>query len=173
MVIRKATWLDLPAIESIYSDIHTAEELGTLTIGWKRDIYPTAETAKQALDRNDLFVQEDGGQILGTGIINQQQVDIYYEANWQYPATDSEVMVLHTLVISPGAARKGYGRSFVAFYEDFARSNNCRFLRLDTNERNRNARALYKKLGYREIGIFPVVFNGLKDVRLVLLEKKL
>ena len=30
---------------------------------------------------------------------------------------------------------------------------------------------MYKKLGYKEIGIVPVVFNGIPDVGLVLLEK--
>jgi len=32
---------------------------------------------------------------------------------------------------------------------------------------------LYKRLGYREAGIVPCVFNGIPDVMLVCLEKKL
>jgi len=32
---------------------------------------------------------------------------------------------------------------------------------------------MYKKLGYAEIGIVPTDFNGIPDVQLVLLEKKL
>ena len=35
------------------------------------------------------------------------------------------------------------------------------------------ARALYKKLGYKEIDIVPTVFNGIPGVNLVLLEKHL
>ncbi|MDD3346810.1 GNAT family N-acetyltransferase [Oscillibacter sp.] len=173
MDIRNATAADLPAIEAIFSAIHTAEESGLVTIGWKRGIYPTAATAELALNRGDLFVQEDDGKIVGTGIINQQQVDVYRGANWRYAASDQEVMVLHTLVISPGAARKGYGRSFVAFYENYAKSHGCNYLRIDTNEKNANARALYSKLGYAEAGIVPCVFNGLDGIHLVLLEKRL
>ena len=48
-----------------------------------------------------------------------------------------------------------------------------RELRIDTNARNVAARAMYKKLGYKEIGIVPTVFNGIPDVQLVLLEKYL
>lgn len=173
MNIRNAQAADLPAIETIFSEIHTAEENGLVTIGWKRGIYPTAATAELALNRGDLFVQEDDGKIVGTGIINQQQVDVYNGANWRYAATDEEVMVLHTLVISPTAARKGYGQRFVAFYEHYAKSHGCRYLRIDTNERNANARALYKKLGYIEVDIVSCVFNGLEEVHLVLLEKQL
>ena len=42
---------------------------------------------------------------------------------------------------------------------------------MDTNAKNTNARNLYKKLGYSEIGIIPCVFNGINGVDLVLLEK--
>ena len=33
-------------------------------------------------------------------------------------------------------------------------------------------KSLYKKLGYKEIGIVPTVFNGIPDVMLVMLEKR-
>ena len=46
-------------------------------------------------------------------------------------------------------------------------------LRLDTNERNDRAREMYRKLGYKEIGIVPTVFNGIPNVNLVLLEKRI
>ena len=53
------------------------------------------------------------------------------------------------------------------------RQNGCTVLRIDTNARNLRARAMYAKLGYREAGTVPCVFNGIPDVQLVLLEKKL
>lgn len=111
--------------------------------------------------------------IVGAAIINQEQVDVYKNANWNYEAPDNEVMVLHTLVVSPKASRRGCGTSFVSFYEEYALSNNCHYLRIDTNEKNTQARAMYKKLGYSEIDIVPCVFNGIDGVHLVLLEKNL
>lgn len=173
MKIRKATECDIAAVSDIFDDIHTAEELGKVEIGWARDVYPTRNTAEAALERGDLFVAEAEGMIIGTAIINQQQVDVYKDAKWQYDVPDDEVMVLHTLVISPRVTGKGYGRKFVGYYEAFARSHGCRYLRIDTNERNVNARALYQKLGYEEIDMVPCVFNGIEGVHLVLLEKKL
>lgn len=174
MTFRKAEEKDLNYIEHIYSDIHTAEESGQVTIGWNRAIYPTRATAEQALQRDDLFVGlDDNNDIVGVAIINQQQVDIYYEGNWRYPAEDSQVMVLHTLVISPKHSGKGYGTEFVKFYESYALENNCPHLRMDTNAINTSARKLYEKLGYEERGILPCTFNGIKNVNLVLLEKAL
>lgn len=173
MMFRKATAEDISAIADIYEQIHTEEEAGQTNIGWIRSVYPTRKTAEASLLREDLFVAEENGTIVGTAIINQQQVDVYEGANWEFPAPDSEIMVLHTLVISPSAFGKGYGKAFVKFYEDYARSENCPYLRMDTNARNTRARAMYRKLGYREIGIVPCVFNGIEGVQLVLLEKRL
>ena len=172
MNFRKATEADIPEIAAIYDDIHTGEEKGETAIGWIRSIYPTAETARAALLRDDLFVQEDESHIVGAAIINQSQVDVYEGAPWRYPALDEQVMVLHTLVISPKAARRGYGSAFVSFYEQYARDHHCPFLRMDTNARNTRARALYKKLGYEEIAIVPCQFNGIDGVQLVLLEHR-
>lgn len=171
MHFRKAERADIPAIAEIYADIHTAEESGKTSTGWIRSIYPTRKTAEQSLERGDLFVAEDNGIIVGTAIINQQQVDVYEKGNWSYDAPDAEIMVLHTLVISPKYSGKGYGSGFVRFYEEYALSHNCRYLRIDTNAKNARARAMYKKLGFQEIGIVPCVFNGIEGVQLVLLEK--
>lgn len=172
MNIRKAKADDIDGIEKIYNDIHTAEESGEQTIGWIRDVYPVRATAEAALQRDDLFVLENGGELLGTAIINKIQVDVYKDGKWEYEAADDEVCVLHTLVISPFAKGRGCGSTFVKFYEDYALQHGCHELRIDTNERNSAARAMYKKLGYNEIGIVPTVFNGIPNVMLVMLEKR-
>ena len=99
MIIRKATEQDIADISQLFSDIHTEEEMGHATIGWARDVYPTRVTAETALARNDLFVAEREGRIVGTAIINQLQVDAYKNAKWKFAAPDDKVMVLHTLVI--------------------------------------------------------------------------
>lgn len=173
MTIRKALSSDVPSVDGIYEAIHTAEEAGLSTVGWVRGVYPTGQTARSALERGDLFVMEDGGKTVGAAIINQAQCDGYETGAWRHAAKDSEVMVLHTLVIDPAAAGRGYGKAFVGFYEDYARQNGCACLRMDTNARNLRARAMYGRLGYEEIGVIPTCFNGIAGVNLVLLEKKL
>lgn len=120
-----------------------------------------------------IFVYEENGTVLASAIINQSQVYAYKEGDWQYPAPTGQVMVLHTLTVSPAAGKRGIGISFVAFYENQAASRSCPYLRMDTNAINTRARALYKSLGYREIRIIPCTFNGIPDITLILLEKKL
>ena len=169
----KAEEKHIDAIEGIYSHIIDAQEQGRLTVGWQRGVYPTRQTALDALKRGDLFVCVDGGQVVAAAIINRIQVPVYAEVGWLYHAEPDEVMVLHTLVVDPLRAGRGYGSAFVAFYEGYARQSGCPVLRMDTNEKNAAARRLYARLGYREAGIVPCVFNGIKGVGLVCLEKKL
>lgn len=102
---RKADSKDFEDILKIYNAIHTEEENGRATTGWKREIYPNADTITAALARNDLFVEECNGKINGTLILNQIQAEAYKNAPWQYNAPDNKVMVMHTLAIDP--AEKG------------------------------------------------------------------
>lgn len=172
-MIRKAERKDIVAVAAIYDEIHAAEERGEITVGWERGVYPTESTAENAFNCEELFVEEKEGRIVAAAIINRKQVDVYKDGDWLYKADDGNIMVLHTLVVSPSASGKGYGKAFVAFYEEYSLKNNCHVLRMDTNERNEKARAMYRKLGYREAGIIPTVFNGIPGVGLVLLEKRI
>ena len=171
MTIRQALASDLDAVAKVYDAIHTAEEAGLAEIGWVRGVYPTRATAEAALAAGSLYVLEDEGALLAAAKIDHEQVEHYARIPWMIPAEDSEVLVLHTLVVDPAAGRRGYGRAFVAFYEREARRRGCRALRLDTNAKNTAARRLYASLGYREAGVVPCVFNGIPGVSLVCLEK--
>ena len=172
--IRKARETDILAIAGIYDRILAKEEAGQATIGWARGIYPTEDFARNALAADDLFVLEDGGIVCATARINHEQVPEYAGGDWLYSdAPESEIMVLHTLVVDPQSAGLGYGRAFVAFYEQYAKEHGCPYLRMDTNAINTAARRFYAKLGFRESGIVGCTFNGIPGVRLVCLEKKL
>ena len=171
MVIRKANAADLDGVAAVYEAIHDEEEAGKVEIGWVRGVYPTRATAEASLERGDLYVLEDDGAILGAAIINQTQVDRYYDMVWEHALPDEKVCVLHTLVIDPAAAGKGYGTAFVRYYEDLALRSGWPELRLDTNARNTAARRLYARLGYTEVGSSQTVFNGIPGVELVMLEK--
>ena len=151
-MFRKAVISDIDSVGKIYEALHDEEEKGVISTGWIRGVYPTRSTAAEAFERGDLFVCEENGVILGAGIINQIQV---------------------TLVISPSDSGRGLGTEFVRFYESYARDHRCPILRIDTNARNTAARAMYRRLGYTEAAIVPTVFNGIPDVKLVLLEKRL
>ncbi len=172
-MIRKATENDIDRVAEIYENIFRAQDAGKLTVGWVRGIYPSRNSALEALERDELFVLEDGGVVAASGRINQSQGEEYRRAAWSVDAPDEEVMVLHTLAVDPELRGKGYGTRFVDFYEKYALERGCPYLRMDTNEINAVARRMYARLGYTEADIVPCVFNGIPDVNLVCLEKTL
>lgn len=172
-MIRRATEKDIPWIVNIYGKIFELEERGKVCTGWRKNIYPTEETAQDAFVKNELFVWEEDGRVLAAARINQEQMPEYASCQWTYHAPDSEVMVIHTLVVDPDFSGHGIGRKFVRFYEELALKCDCHCLRIDTNEKNVAARALYRKLGYNERDVIPCIFNGIDGVQLVCLEKRL
>ena len=183
---RKADINDIDDIDRIYERTHDAEEAGLTTTGWVRGIYPVREVAEGSVGRDDMYVAEltesvsgpDGeataeSRIVATGIINKTQVNVYLDCDWEYKAPDDKVCVLHTLAVDPDARGLGIGPAFVRFYESVGKDWGCEVLRIDTNARNKRARKMYAKLGYIETDIIPTVFNGIRDVDLVLMEKKI
>lgn len=172
--VRKAKFEDISQVVKIYDDILKSEEEGKEKIGWIRGVYPTETTALEALKAEELFVMTQNEIVVAAARINQTQVPEYKNASWKYNNIEpNQVMVLHTLVVNPNFKGKGYGSAFVKFYEDYAKENNCLYLRMDTNAKNIVARKLYKNLGYLEVGIVPCIFNGIPNVQLVCLEKML
>lgn len=172
-MIRKADRSDQDKIISLYERAHAQEEAGRITTGWKRGIYPDEHSVFAALARDDLYVMEEEGKIIGAAILNQIQPEEYRKGPWEFLAYDEEVFVIHTLYIDLSAQGNGYGRRFLEYYEQTAEKRGCHVLRLDTNAINTKARRFYRLLGYREAGIVPTVFNGIKGVDLVLLEKRI
>ena len=172
-MFRKAEERDIDAIVQIYDDILTIEETGPKGIGWIRGVYPTRDTAVNSLKLGELYVLEEDGTVAASARLNRKQEEAYRAVPWLYPAEDHEVMVMHTLTVSPSMAHRGIGKRFAACYEQMARDAGCSVLRIDTNRINSRARKMYASLGYREAGIIPTVFNGIDGVDLVCLEKKL
>lgn len=171
-MIRKAAEADIPAVNAIYDALLTREEQGQLSTGWTRGVYPTEQTARDALRAGTLYVMEEGGRIVAAAKIDQAQMAQYAQCAWRHDAPPEQVLVLHTLVVDPTAKGRGHGTAFVRFYEELGRESDRPYLRIDTNARNTPARILYAKLGYTEAGIVAGVFNGIPDVQLVCLEKK-
>lgn len=172
--IRKATEQDIDSIAHIYALIHQQEAEGIVSIGWDPELYPIRSTAEAALAKDELFVMDMDGFIVASAIINHSQPSSYKLAEWKYEASDEKVGVLHTLVVHPDFGHLGYGRKFVAFFEDFCKESGCEVVRLDTQEQNTRPLMFYPKVGYRLVGIYnTTLFDYPKKIRLAMFEKRL
>ena len=106
-MIRKANVQDIPKITAIFDQLHTEEELGHSTTGWLRGIYPTEDVAAAGVRAGDMIVVEEDGEVCAAARINQEQCEEYAQITWEFEAREEQVLVLHTLVVSPRTGSKG------------------------------------------------------------------
>jgi len=159
--IRLATLNDLDILEKLYYDINDYLENSVNYPLWRKNIYPNRETALTGIEgiegiegigKNSLYVFEDENVIKGTVILNSIQEEAYKDANWSIDAADFEVLVIHTLVVSPEFFKKGIAELLVRFAINFAKENNYKTIRLDSCETNKPAISLYEKAGFKFVG---------------------
>lgn len=145
---------ELDAVVALYDAVHTAQEEGVNWQAWKRGWYPARQHAQSALAQGTLYVlrEEENGQIVATAILNQEQASTYALVPWAIDAPPDKVAVLHTFMVHPAHARKGYASRMLMDLHAEARSKGCVCLRLDTHERNIPAQTFYRKLGYQYRG---------------------
>lgn len=93
-MIRKAQYWDIPLVANIYEHILDQDASGVGTTGWIRGVYPTEQTALEALEKGELFVLEENGHVVAAAKINREQVPEYANCPWAYDAPAEQIMVL-------------------------------------------------------------------------------
>lgn len=150
LTIRPAQREDIAVIGALYGAVCDAQPKlpGKKDApGWIREVYPVEATAREAFERNELYIALRAGRILGVVTLNESQPDAYADADWFYPA--DRALVVHTLAVHPEARGEGVAKALLVFAEDLARERDIPVIRLDTYELNFPAKRLYERLQYR------------------------
>lgn len=158
-MVRKAVPSDIDGVEKSYTELLTHEkEYGAFTV-WELGIYPTRETAENALSTESLYVIEQMNEICASMVLNQVQPKEYNDIKWKYNVKSEEVMVVHLLCVPPSKAGCGFGTQMIKFAVQFGKQINCKVIRLDTGAQNKPAVALYTKLGFELVGTSSMVIG--------------
>lgn len=172
-MIRQAAANDVAAIAATYDQLLQHESQQGSHSNWQQGVYPTADSAGQAVQAGEMYVLEQDGEILASMVLNKNQAAEYQKMPWQYAADDAQVLVIHTLCIPPSHAGQGLASQMLAFAKDFAKNAQCRVIRLDTYAHNEPAKKLYQKHGFRIVGYADALLQGLIPEELVFLEYQL
>lgn len=173
-MIRPAVSDDLAAVAKIYEEILDEEDNRPASYtNWQRGKYPTIDTARGALERGELFVAEEDGDLYAAVILNGTQLPEYDNIPWSFSARPDQVGVIHTLVVSPRWKGQGKAREMVTFCEEESRRRGKTVMRLDTYEGNIPTNAMYPRLGYRLAGATEFFFQGFIHEVLTCFEKQL
>jgi ribosomal protein S18 acetylase RimI-like enzyme len=160
-MIRKAVMSDAAGIVETYEELFQWNEDNGVFMTWIRGIYPTMDTARSAISAGTMYVNvDDDGSIIGSVVLDHDQPDEYASVDWQVQALRKEVLVVHTLCVTPSKRRRGAGRQLVEFALGLARDTGCRTVRLDTGSGNTGALAMYRRCGFKTVGTQKVMMPG-------------
>ena len=111
MIFCKAEKEDFDKIRSKYWNLNDKDQYDPTFPHWKKGIHPSDEMIQNSIDRKELYVLADGGDIAARVKANDKKVEGYADAPWQIDS--DEVIVLHVLAVHPGHCGKGLARRLV------------------------------------------------------------
>ena len=117
--------------------------------------YPTEQAFLDDLKRNELYVNEHNGRIIGAIVISTHMDEEYIPIKWLTPNGNNTY--IHRVCIHPEFQGKGFAQAMMDFAEDFSRSNGFDSVRLDTFSQNKRNQQFYEQRGYQKLGdiFFP------------------
>lgn len=108
--------------------------------------YPTRSIIESDLKKGVLFVLRNDKEIIGAINISEEQEPEYETIKWEFD--NSQVLVIHRLVIDPKYQGNGYARKLMDFAEKYAKENNYSSIRLDAYSQNERVIDFYVKRKY-------------------------
>ncbi len=113
--------------------------------------YPTAEEISADIENKELYVGLTDGEIVLAYTINRDYDEEFSAGKWEYP--DDSFYIIHRLCVSPKYRKQGLAKAAMEHIESELAKIGAESVRLDTFEENTAAFSLYKKLGYKTVGI--------------------
>lgn len=152
---RLATSADANAIWEILQDA-IARRKADGSRQWQ-DGYPNPDVVKTDIENYYGYVLTDGESIAGycALMINNEPAYAEIDGKW---LTDADFVVYHRVAISEKYMGKGVAKKMLGYIEDFARNNNIKSIKVDTNFDNAGMLSLLDKFGYVYCG--EVFFRG-------------
>lgn len=151
LTIRPAQPEEFEEVRAFYHRVTDELQNAPYSPGWKKDIYPSPEELRQALQRRQLYVGEGEGRIAAAMTVNHDCNDGYAAVRWPAEAGPEEVTVIHALGVDRALSGRGCGRELVRFVMELARKQGQKVLRLDVLAGNLPAEKLYTGLGFRYV----------------------
>lgn len=122
-----------------------------------QDGYPNPTVIKNDLEKDIGYVLTNGNEIIGycAVLINDEPAYADIKGKW---LTNGDFVVYHRVAISENYLGRGLAQKMLKYIDDFARDNNIKSIRVDTNFDNVGMLKILDKTGYIYCG--EVILSG-------------
>lgn len=142
---------DLERVGAFYDDV-IAENSGTqFDVLWRRDLHPTDDAIRAALEAGEQILALHKGKIVATAMVNHDFAYGYELQPWDAEATDEEALCIHLFATHPDRKGQGIGKTFLRYLVEYARAKGMLALRLDVFAHNTPACRLYESVGFTKV----------------------
>lgn len=152
---RKATIHDIDSVWKVLQDAILRRKADGSN-QWQ-DGYPNLDVIANDVARGAGYVLEAAGEIAGyiASLINDEPEYANLKGKW---LSNGDFVVFHRLAVASGFVGKGVAKELFLQVERFAKENNIRSIKADTNFDNAAMLHLFEKTGYTYCG--KVYFRG-------------
>jgi GNAT superfamily N-acetyltransferase len=151
----KADVTDIPEIWTILQNaINRRKKDGSNQ--WQ-DGYPNPEVIKKDIEKGVGYILTESENTIGycAILINDEPEYLKIDGKW---LTNTDFVVFHRVAIAEKYLGKNLSQKIIDYIEDFARKNNIKSLKADTNHDNFAMMKIFEKTGFIFCGI--VHFRG-------------
>ncbi|MRH43659.1 GNAT family N-acetyltransferase [Aquibacillus halophilus] len=109
------------------------------------ETYPLATNYQEDIDRKELYIYEESGQIKGVITISENEHSEYPSISWSSPV---KALTIKRLAVNPEARGGDISGALFLFAEKVAKEKEIPYLKTDTFSKNSSAQRLFDKNGY-------------------------
>lgn len=152
-MIRPAKISEIPDILTITRAC--AEKMKQNGIFQWNEHYPSEEAFVNDVKRNELYIKEFEGRVIGAIVISAHMDEEYIPIEWL--TQNGNNTYIHRVCVHPDRQGKGHAQEMMDFAEEYSRNHGFESVRLDTFSQNSRNQRFYEQRGYQRLGdiFFP------------------
>lgn len=120
--------------------------------------FPDEQMIKDSINQHNQFIGIENNQIVAAYIMNHECDEAYRSVRWSVEVKDSEIMVIHALLVLPEYGGRGYSKQLVQHAINTARKNKQKVIRLDCIEGNEIPQKMYVSFGFKYINTVEITY---------------
>lgn len=122
---------------------------------------PSRDTIVNDINEGISYVYEKLGEIVATAMLTTFDED--YENSPTFWSENSSYLAIHRISTARNLRNQGIAREFMESIYIFAKSQNIKFLRIDTHIDNKIMRKFLSRFGFKEKGIIKLTMKNILD----------